>query len=473
MFDNPLIQRYRFSLMRPLQFWLYVTMYVVLVAILFFLNYSAYKYTSSYMTLTELFKSIYYQLFIFQLLILAFWGAYNSGTAIRDEIIQKSYDFFRMLPIPSVGKTLGILIGKNLVVLLFAAINCILLFFAGFKGSVNFTLQLQILLLVISVALLFNTAALLTSVNPQKKKKSSPIGFIILAFIFLPYGIGLVAAMPHTKDLEIYPAWFYELKVPVLVLISFICLYFTCWTFTGILRKFTKEDQPLFTRTGAILFMLGYLLVLVGLFFHHLSALHRELLIAQWVITLIPVLLIPLVAERSFDDYLEHCGLLQSRPTPRKPGLATLLPYSNLSLALILFAMWAAGAAWTSFVSKVDIYQSLRFILILFSYYLFFALLFELYVVCRPLSGKIGLFLVFVALVYCVLPLILSAVMDSEIVYVYSPAGCLFDMGSSTPKSDQLSIQVSILLINALLCVTPVMIILKRYKHIITTRENM
>lgn len=473
MFNNPLIQRYRFSLMRPLQFWLYVTMYVVLVAILFFLNYSAYKYTNSYMTLTDLFRSIYYQLFVFQLLVLAFWGAYNSGTAIRDEIIQKSYDFFRMLPIPSLGKTLGILIGKNLVVLLFAAINCILLVYTGFRGSVNYILQVQILLLVISVALLFNTATLLISVNPQKKKKTSPIGFIILAFIFLPYGIGLIATMLNTDDLQIYPAWFYELKVPVLVLISSICLYFTCWTFTGILRKFTKEDQPLFTRNGAILFMLGYLLVLVGLFFHHLSPLYKEILIAEWVITLIPVLLIPLVAERSFDNYLEHCGLLQARSTGRKPGLATLLPYSNILLALILFAIWAAGAAWTSFVSKVDIYQSLRFILVLFSYYLFFALLFELYVVCRPLSGKVGLFMVFVAIIYCILPLILSAVMDSEIIYLYSPLGCLFDMGTSTPKSDQTSIQASILLINALLCITPIVIILKRYKHIITTRENM
>jgi hypothetical protein len=38
MFNNPLILRYRYSVMRPRQFWVYITMYILAITLLLLIN---------------------------------------------------------------------------------------------------------------------------------------------------------------------------------------------------------------------------------------------------------------------------------------------------------------------------------------------------------------------------------------------------------------------------------------------------
>ncbi|GAG11612.1 unnamed protein product, partial [marine sediment metagenome] len=61
MFDNPLIRRYRYSLMRPRQFWIYMAIYIALLIMLFFINYTGFKHGLMYKTFGALYRSIYYQ----------------------------------------------------------------------------------------------------------------------------------------------------------------------------------------------------------------------------------------------------------------------------------------------------------------------------------------------------------------------------------------------------------------------------
>ena len=175
MANNPLIQRYRYSILRPKQFWVYVSIYISIILLIVFINYTGYKYQTFFESITAFYESLYYQFLTFEVIILFLWSAYNSGSAIKEEILNKSFDFFRMLPLPAYKKALGILIGKNLVVFLFAAINLVLLIYFGLSGKVNINLQGQILLIFLSITILVNTTALLASINPAKKKKSSSI----------------------------------------------------------------------------------------------------------------------------------------------------------------------------------------------------------------------------------------------------------------------------------------------------------
>ena len=76
-----------------------MTIYIGVVALLLFLNYTFYKYQSAFRTLTDFYKGLYAQFLFFQSLVLWAWCAHNSGSALKDEVSAKTYDFFKMLPL--------------------------------------------------------------------------------------------------------------------------------------------------------------------------------------------------------------------------------------------------------------------------------------------------------------------------------------------------------------------------------------
>jgi hypothetical protein len=98
-------------------------------------------------------------------------------------------------------------------------------------------------------------------------------------------------------------------------------------------------------------------------------------------------------------------------------------------------------------------------------------LLLELYILYKPSSGKIGHLLCFIAAVYAILPPILSAIFESEVIYVYSLFGFFFNI-MDEPHTD-IVLLTSIWVINALLCVIPILLVKKRYSYILTLRQNM
>lgn len=475
MINNPLIQRYRYSTLRPKQFWIYVTIYISIILLIVFINYSGYKYQTFFKDITKFYESLYYQFLTFQVIILFIWGAYNSGSAIKEEILNKSFDFFRMLPLPAHKKALGILIGKNLVVLLFGAINLVLLIYFGLAGAININLQGQILLILISITILANSTSLLSSINPAKKSKSSGIVLILLAvFFFVPMMINAVVALSSVDELEHYQVYFFKIKIPILLVISLTALYLSCWVFKGILRRFTHEQEPLFTRKGALLFLLGYIFIVVGLYYTYIPKEESGLIYSYWLVTLIPVLLIPLGSLRNLDKYIEYSRFIQNQPNSRKTGFVPVVMYSNLALAIALFAIWTASSIGTTFFAEyaaMKLGANLYNIFILLTCYLFLVLLLELYVVYKPASNKIGLLLGFIAVLYVILPLILSAIFESDIIYFYSPAGFIVSLFDDS--NFNITIKTSFWLMNALFCVFPASLIWKRYNYILTQRQKM
>ncbi|MHC4509864.1 MAG: hypothetical protein ACYTAO_13035, partial [Planctomycetota bacterium] len=467
-----------YSLMRPRQLWVYVSIYATLVGLLVFLNYAAYKHPRMLHVPVDFFGSVCYQLLISQVLLLCAVGAYNSGSAIRDEITGKSYDFFRMLPISAGRKAVGILVGKNLVVLLFAAVNFVLIAVFGKLGRVNAVLLQRTIFALISLAILANSVALLGSIHPNNQKKRSSVAAIIVMILVVgPFLIRAVGAPWRLGERWNVMAKFYTVELPALILAGLIALYLSVWSIIGVLRRFTREDEPLFTRAGAYLFMIGYEFVLLGLFYSRLT---KAGMIASWVnycywlISLLPALAIPVWSLRRFEKYLEYSGLAHAGSDQSKSMMPRMLVYSNLSLDLGLFVVWAACAIGTTLLAGLELAPHLYMIFILFSFYLFLVLLLELYVVCTPIPNKIGLLLAFVALLYVTLPVILHAILDSEALYLYSPVGFLFGMFGMFGKPNAgLAIPHTVWVLNLLLCAASIVVIWKRHAHILRTRRAM
>jgi hypothetical protein len=462
--------------MRPRQFWIYVTIYISIVALLLFINYTIYEYQDVFDAREGFFKSLYAQFLLFEVIVLWIWAAYNSGTALKDEVSGKTYDFFRMLPLPAHQKAVGILVGRNLVALLLAAINCLFLASFGAMGKLSGVLQRQIFLVLISTTLLVNSLVLLCSINPVKGRKKANIGaFILLAFFAVPFFLHATAELSQIEELENTRATFFKMKLPILLLISFIALYFSCWTTKGILRRFSREQEPLFTRKGAFLFLLGYEFILFGLFYTHLPNAGTNINYSYWLISLLAVLAIPPTSLRSFDKYLEHSGLVREQRISSTNTILPMLSYSNLSLALGLFAIWAAASIGISFIAKIQLLRCLYPLFTLLSFYAFYILLLELYVVYNQPSGKIGLLLGFIGIVYLFFPLILSAILESEIIYLYSPLGFSWSLFEKPHQEVVLetSTQTSILVLNMLFCIIPALLVWKRYAHIATMRRKM
>jgi len=472
--NNPLIRRYRYSLMRPRQLWIYITIYIAVIALILFINYTAYQYQEWFGNQTLFFKGVCYQFLILQVVFLCLLTASNSASAIRDEVTGKSYDFFRMLPISAGKKAAGILIGKNLVLLLLSGVNFLLLIIFGILGQVRGVFLGQISLALVSVAVLANSLALLSSINPSSaKKKSHIVLLIILGFIFAPFLLSFFGvAIRRIRGLEYVTEKFYTIELPVLTLISLVALYFSCWAIKGILRRFTREDEPLFTRMGAYLFIVGFEFVLFGLFYEYLTDGARKTNYLYWLISLLPVLLVPIWSFRSFDRYLEHSGLIRIKSAGNKNLMSRMLLYFNLPFDFSLFAIWALCSIGTTLITKQGLLYNLYYIVVLFSFYLFLMLLLELYVVYKPVSNKIGLLLSFIAIVYLFLPLILSGILDNKEVYLYSLLG-FYTRVLFYESAPGISTITRIWLINVVLCIVPIILIWKRYQHILTARKKM
>jgi hypothetical protein len=448
--------------------------YVAIITLILFINYTAYQYQEWFGNQERFLRGICYQFLILQVGILCLLAAANSSSAIRDEVSGKSYDFFRILPISAGKKAVGILVGKNLVVLLLAAINFLFIIIFGILGHVSAVFLEQTFLALVSVALLANSVALLSSIKPVSTKKKNYIAIVIVFCLFVVPSLIRFVTMSIRRfyQIESVLGKFYTIEIPILILTSLVSLYFSCWAIKGILRRFTREDEPLFTRIGAYLFMLGFEFVLFGLFYSHLKDGARRTNYWYWLVSLLPVLLVPIWSCRSFEKYLEHSGLIRFKSATNKDLVPRILLHSNVLFDFGLFAIWTAGSIFTIFLTGQELLQNLYNIFILFSFYLFLVLLLELYVVYKPVSNKIGLLLSFIAIVYIILPLIISGILESEVVYMHSLLGfayCLL-FNRSDPS---ISIQIGIWLVNATLCIIPIILTWKRYQHILAARRKM
>lgn len=478
VWSNPLIRRYSRSLFRRSHLWVYLTIYISVVLLLLFLNVVGRELDEESAIGRTFFQGLYHQFLMAEIAILWVWSALNSRSALREEVANKTYDFFRLLPLSALQKAVGILVGKNLLCLLLAVVTLVPMTLFGLLGGLPVSLQAQILLVVASVAFCVNAVVLLSSSASAKRQGKMGVGMgLVLLVFFGPFvfgpGLALLRAGAWLQEAATHHVTFYRIEVPVLMLIIFLALYFGLWNLLGILRKFTFEGALLFTRPAAILFLLGYELIVLGLFLPHLPGGKISLYSSWLVVSLLPVLSIPTGSINDRARYLEALGRRPAHPGSSGRGmLSLLLQQCNLSLGIVLFAIWLVFFVTVSHSERIATAQLIKDAVVLASCYVFLLLLLELCVVYEPIHGKIRVLIMFVLLLYLFLPLILAATLAVPSLHLYSPLGFLADFTSfDTPR--RAGLWMAVLGVNVALGVVPALAIRRQYMQILSLRRTM
>ena len=465
MFDNPLIERYRHSSLRPRHVWIYVSIYVLTVFLIVSVN-TMHAARARQFDLTGLAEALFGQLMLIEIGILWAWMAINSGTAIRNEIREGSHDFLRLVPVTSAKKVIGITIGRNLLALILGTLNGVFLLILGLTGGIDIWVQAEMLLSLVSGAVLISLLALMASTQATKKNPSGgTVLMVIVAVLCVPNAIFLFGRVDLMGSIGGEYVPFFAWDVPTLVLLSMYALYFSAWVFKGTTRKLSRPHEPLFTRTGAILFMIGIEILAFSLFWREIGTSGRESAAGLWVVTFVPLAFIPLGTCKSHDLYMEQyqgAGAGQ---------LFRFLKDSDLLTRVYLFLVWAAAVPLLPLKGSPPPYELseiITVIAVLGAFYAVLCLMLEAYVVTKPRFEMIHILLVFLVVVYLILPTILSVALDADGLMQYSPAGVL--MAVVLMAEEEAVLDQGTIAINGLLCVLLLRHVLRGYRAILVAR---
>jgi hypothetical protein len=223
IFSNPLIRRYRSSLLRPSILWIYLTIYASVVILLLFVNSISSRLEAGSVEAGELSRRLFAQFLVMEMIILWGWTTFNSATALKSEVLNRTYDFFRLLPLSALQKACGILLGRNLLALLFAAISLVFLLLFGLVGQIDWFTGVQIVFLLLTMALFTNSVFLLSfNTTSRTQAKTSTTLWILALIIAGPMLLGplftLVGAVSKLHRAGGYSVPFYRLEVPMVVL---------------------------------------------------------------------------------------------------------------------------------------------------------------------------------------------------------------------------------------------------------------
>jgi len=426
MFNNPIIQRYRFSQFRPQQFWTFGTLYICSLLLIFFINISVYNLGQVFGSLQELYKTLFIQLTIIQVILLWLLMPMNCSNVVPREIADKSFDFFRMLPLSADKKTIGILVGRNLFNILIATLNLCIWLILGILGEISIRFLLQWFLLLVTGTLLLNSISLLLSVLSYQNKKSVsvPVLVIVAIFAFGPI-LGVIGDAVEDGEVTDFLVNFLNFQVPILYLISAYILIGTVWAFIGILRRFSFEYEPLFSRKGALGFMICFLFLVYALYHKYLLNVENDnanfLFYSFYFITSLPLLGICLLSIRSFDKYIET-----TRLSFKKDGVFwKIFLNSNLFLCFSLALLWGLSTGIVSIVTGFSP-DYCKLTMLFFTAWLIIFSLVEIYAIYLPNNEKIGYLLIFIAGLYLILPMILSGLFNNDYLSMFSPFGIIY-----------------------------------------------
>jgi hypothetical protein len=474
--SNPLIKRYRFSAFRPASLWISSIVYVVVVSLTLFINISLYQIHAAYDSPEALCSGLFYQFFILFIFLFWFRTAYASGSAISEEISGKTYDFFRMLPLSALQKTTGIILGKNLLTLLFCAITFAGMTLFAFAGNISVFLQAQIFALLFAGALFLNNISLLSSLKIKRKQapqqKTNAGALAILIIFVLPALFTGLSQIHLIAELENFKLTFYGLGIPVLFYIAAITTYFAAWASAGILRRFTHENSPLFSKTGALFFLGGFQLVLYGILWKGITAGSPMITATFWALTFLVTIIIPFGSTSHFDSYVEQSrNLIASSQTRRK--VFALIIRGNLMIYFLLFLLWSIFALQTAFLTDIAVSSLFVFAFEAFTFYAFIMLLLETYAMYTSKNRRAEILIALVAILYIALPLLIASIFDVDSLFPNSLIGYFMNFFQVIEDGQSIVLNHNVWITNLLLCIPPAFIIRKRYHTILVIRRSM
>ena len=480
MLHNPLLQRYRFSQLRPRQIGIYGFIYVAIVSMIVLMNYTVFTTLRSFIfgdfeLPFTMWQAMFYQFLGLQVIILWVWASYNSGTALTKEILNKSYIFFKLLPITPLQKALGVLFGTNLIAYTFGAFNIGIMAVLAAIADIRPLWVFYDVLMILAVAALLNTMTLLLSINPDAKN-SRRIGTLIIIgggiwALMTMMGILLASGRMQTHFPEEISIKFFSISLPGMVLFALILFYFTGWVLLGILRKFQHERESLFTLPGSAIFMVAFEILTLGVFWPYLalkSAFYGQRILCFWALVLVN-----LGTLRQLGAYFEHCRKIQKRSAGIILGLVKFFRHTTIFWGICLYAIWGAALFIVARIPRLPAGDLLFPLLNLFGFYLVALLLLELFVLFRHVHASVKVFLIFLGMVTILLPIVLFRFLENEQLYLHSVIGYMANL--VTPflvRGGNASVQWRVFGVNLLVCALPLVVIISKYRGFFIGRNT-
>lgn len=480
MIGNALIRRNAVSALRPRHLVVSVGMYVIGLSLIGVLNALALEYGTAYGYDTRLcLRAVFGQLLGIQLLLLWVWGGYSSGNALHEEMLHKSYDFFRLLPLSPWQKLVGVAVGRNLLALALAAVTAVVQFVVGLVGGVPVFLQTQLAFALVATTALAWSVMVLSSVRPPKGKQQqrgvSALLMIFFALWIVPGVFQLVILASSVAEFEAWKVSFFKVVLPGMLLVGAIASYLAIWAALGAMRRLRQSELTIFSWAGAYRFLLGCLVIALGLFWEELSMGGDETWFWYAAVTHALVFLIPFGLLRSYEQYMELTYDFARQPGGGQALERKFLATVNPAIWAGLYALWAALVVGVAAIdSFAMVLWALALIVCVFFAWAVFLLLAEVAVVGAPRNEKLKFFAGFLAILYLVLPMLLAGVLDVNALWPFSFFGLWTEIGrqASAHQADEWKL-IPPLLLNVLIAVILAIFIRHRYADIVKARHSM
>ena len=481
MIRNALVRRYAISTLRPQHLWVNLSIYVIGLGLVGLFNGLAFRSGVAYEgDLRACFRAVYGQLLAIQFLLLWVWGGYGAGNALREEMLNKSYDFFQMLPLSPGQKLIGVAIGRNLLPLALAAVTAIVQLLLGVAGEIPLFMQAQVLFVLAATTGLIWNVSVLSSVRRRKGKKQnrnvSVVLLIFLVFWVVPFVLQLILLASSVVKLEGWAVPFFGLEVPGILLVGAIALYLAVWATLGAMRQLSRSDLPIFRASGVYGFLTGCQIIVLGLFWKMVSGDEGTAWFAYAAVTHFLVVILPFGVLRSYEQYLELSYDLARKHGEGKVLDKAFLGSVNPATWCNIYGIWAVFTIATAAITQSTeaVRWALTLVMCVFFGWGVFMLLAELTILGRAKNEKLKFFVGFLALVYLVVPMILAGVLREGSLMAFSFFGIWSAVGErafgeSTPT---LSLVLP-LLVNVGLVAILFMMIRRRYRWILAARRAM
>lgn len=479
MISNAIVRRYAVSALRPRHLWVNGGIYVIGLILIVILNALALIYGTRYGGDVRLcMRSVYGQLLAIQFLLLWAWGGYNAGNALREEMLRKSYDFFRLLPLSPWQKLVGVAIGRNLSALALAAVTAVVQTVLGFAGGVPLSLQAHVMFALAATTALIWCVAVLSSVRPRRGKErpgSFALLLIFLALWVIPLVLRLVIVVSQDAKVAAWTVPFFAVDMPGLLLIGLIATYLAAWAAFGAMRRLKQAELPIFSRFGSFCFLAGCLVIILGLYWKELAAGNQEMWFwfAAWTHGLI--VLLPFGNMRTYDQYMELTYALGLRHDGKKVIGRMFLAASNPGAWVGLYALWAVVIVSVATVQSFNlVLWALVLSVCLFPAWCVLLLLTETAIVGAPRNEKLKYFAGFLAMLYLILPPLLAAVLHQDILFSFSYVGIWIGVWKHASAGGTSEVMLVLpLFVNAMITTVLAAIIRHRYQGIVNARRSM
>ena len=416
---NPLIERYSIPLLRLPTFVTYALIYGTCLALILLLTSFHYLDYQTLPETKEVMRAIFVELFVIQMILCVLLMPFTTGMALIREIQSNSYDFFKMLPLRPGEVMTGIMVGTNLLNLGFSVINLCFLIFFGFLGKISFSVQFLLYFMLGAVSFFVNSVSLLSSINPDIRKKTaghSPasafVGVIFFAIFLIPVSIGIYDHLDQLSEIS-----FYFLKIPLYSLTGFFALYLGIAALFGVKRKLIYERDSMVSPKGAFLFLLGIDFFYIGLIYPLAGGGELTSVYFYQILFYLFLFFVALASRNNLTRYFSTIRILKNE------GLRDFRAFfykTNLTHGFLLFLFFALSS-YPWFLLSPDIRNLFPLLLCQFVLYSMTLLFFELHELIKKRYDKMGIMLIFLAVLYAILPIILGGMFNRRLIYGLSP----------------------------------------------------